>query len=305
MADREVPNTLVLARPGAPYLSLGFHQSFPEEIDPSFLVRRPVPWIRRIEGGGATYLDPDQWFYQLVYVDEDGGPGGPSDLQRFLQAPARATRELGLPTELRSPSDLVVGGRKFSGNAGGDWDGAHVLVGGYLLRADTRSMSEMLALPHPALRPLLRREIERWVTSWEKEVGVVPSQEELRSALLEAFAREGLFRVRAGSPSPREEARFRTETVPRHEDPAWRELKPLPKRPGDPLRRIRVAGPHGLLVLPCRSGEGLWAAVLEADQLQEGYHLDPGGDGVLRPVREGSAESSELRQAVGALPPFG
>ncbi len=305
VAAGEVPNTLVTAQPNAPYVSLGFHQSFSEEIDEGFLARRRVPVLRRVEGGGTTWLDPDQWFYQLAYREEDGGPGGPADLVRFLRAPVAAARLLGLSAELRAPSDLVVGDRKVSGNAGGDWAGAHILVGGVLGRADHRAMSDLLKLPHPAIRPIVREEIERRVTSWEAETGSLPAYAAWRDHLVEAFRAQGLFRSRPGRPTPSEETRFRTETTARHEDPSWRELPPAAKAPGPVVRRLRIAGPHGLLVLSATGTDRLGVAVVHGATVREAYAVGPpaGREGARR-LAEGTDEFAEIARAVANDPGF-
>ncbi len=305
VAAGEVPNTLLTAQPSAPYVSLGFHQSFSEEIDEGFLARRRVPVFRRVEGGGTTWLDPDQWFYQLVYREDGGGPGGPADLVRFLSAPVAASRLLGLAAERRAPSDLVVGERKVSGNAGGDWSGAHLLVGGILVRADHRAMADLLKLPHPAIRPIVRTEIERRVTSWEAETGSPPGYAAWRDHLVEAFRTEGLFRSRPGRPTPAEEARFRTETTARHEDPSWRELPPVAKAPGPVVRRLRIAGPHGLLVLSATEGDRFRVAVVHGSAVREAYVVDAlaGREGARR-LSEGAAEFAELVRDVANVPGF-
>ncbi len=306
VAAGEVPNTLLTAQPNAPYVSLGFHQSFSEEIDEGFLARRRVPVLRRVEGGGTTWLDADQWFYQLAYREEGGGPGGPADLVRFLSAPVAAARQLGLAAELRAPSDLVVGERKVSGNAGGDWEGAHLLVGGILGRADHRAMADLLKLPHPAIRPILRAEIERRVTSWEAETGSPPAYGEWRDHLVEAFRGEGLFRSRPGRPTPAEETRFRTETTARHGDPSWRELPPVARAPGPVVRRLRIAGPHGLLVLSASGADRFRVAVVDGSAVREAYVVDapPGREGPRR-LGEGTDEFAEVSRDVANAPGFG
>ncbi len=298
VAANEAPNTLLVAQPDAPYISLGFHQSFVEELDPGFLERRPLPVLRRVEGGGTTYLDPDQGFYQLVYRDEAGGPGGPADLARFLAGPVRAARSLGLAAELRVPSDLVVGERKISGNAGGDWDGAHLLVGGFLGRADTRTMTDLVRLPAPGLRPIVRREVDRWMTSWERETGAPPRWEVLTRALVEAFRAERLFDARRGPPLPAEERRFETETWPRHQDPAWRELPPIPRAPGGPIRKLRIAGPRGILVFDHAEGEGLEIAIVDGSELREGFLLSDHGGEPAVPLPPDAPALATLRRAV-------
>jgi lipoate-protein ligase A len=305
VAAGDVANTLLIARPAAPYISLGFHQSLVEEIDPGFLERRPVPLLRRVEGGGTTWLDPDQWFYQLVYRDEGGGPGGPPDLARFLAAPVRAARELGLPAELRPPSDLVVGDRKISGNAGGDWADVHLLVGGFLGRADTASMADLLRLPHPGVRPLLRELLDARITSWEVEAGGLPAWETVRDRLVRAFQALGLFRVRKDAPTAREESRFRSETVPRHQGAEWRELPPVAKASTLLRRRIRIAGPHGLVVVGEEGSERLFVGVVEGETVRVGYRLE--ASPASRPLRLGqdAPELGALRGAVRGAGGFG
>ncbi len=289
VAAGEVPNTLLTAQPAAPYISLGFHQSFAEELDEGFLARRRVPVIRRVEGGGTTWLDSDQWFYQFVYRDEEGGRGGADDLVRLLAAPVRAARELGLPAELRPPSDLVVGPRKVSGNAGGDWADAHVLVGGMLGCADHRAMSDLLRLPHPAIRRIVRTEVERWVSSWEAEAGEIPTYGAWRDRLVGALRALGLVDARPGRPTATEEKRFRAETVPRHEDPAWREIPPVPRRPDAPDRRLRIAGPHGVVVWSDPATGGFDVAVVDGSALREAYRIEPGTVGErFEPLEVGS-----------------
>jgi lipoate-protein ligase A len=304
VARGDSPNTLLIAVPDAPYISLGFHQSYVEELDPDYLARTGLPVVRRVEGGGTTYLDPDQWFYQLVYRDEGTEQGGPSDLARFLRGPVRAARELGLAAEFRLPSDLVVGDRKFSGNAGGEWEGAHVIVGGYLGRADTAAMTDLLRLPDPGLRPIVRREIERWMTSWESEGLRFPGSATLARQLVDAFRQERLFDARPGTPSSEEEQRFVRETVPRHRDPGWTELPPLPRRPAAPLRRLRIAGPHGIVVFEAEDARGLVAAVVDGSEVREVYALPTGGDGKWVGLVPGSQGFAELDRSIRETPPF-
>lgn len=298
------PNTLLVARPERPYISIGFHQSLGEEIDPEFLVRRPVPVLRRVEGGGTTWLDPDQWFYQLVYRDEGGGRGGASDLARFLQAPVRVLTAAGLRAEVRLPSDVVVGARKISGNAGGDWAEAHIVVGGLLGRTDSAAMAGLMRLPHEAIRPLLHAEIARHLTSWMDETGEAPDWARVRGDLVAAYQDLGLFRAEPGRPTEEEEARFSSEVVARHRDRAWMEVAPVPRPRDRLLRRIRVAGPHGLLVLALDGSDEIAVVVVEGARATRAYLLDPAPTARLRPVEDSSARFRALRDEVVARAPF-
>ncbi|EQD27123.1 biotin/lipoate A/B protein ligase, partial [mine drainage metagenome] len=85
----EAPDTLILCRPDRPYVSLGFHQVSSEELEFAELKRRDLPVVRRVTGGGTTFLDPSQVFYQLVYRAQPapGLSGGPTDFAEALRAP--------------------------------------------------------------------------------------------------------------------------------------------------------------------------------------------------------------------------
>jgi len=60
------PNTVLLVQPSKPYACIGFHQEFETEIDVDYCRKKGLPVIRRSQGGGATYLNSDQVFYQVV-----------------------------------------------------------------------------------------------------------------------------------------------------------------------------------------------------------------------------------------------
>ena len=60
------PNTLLMVQPDAPYACIGYHQSLEKEIDLDYLEESGLLVIRRSQGGGATYLDSGQVFYQIV-----------------------------------------------------------------------------------------------------------------------------------------------------------------------------------------------------------------------------------------------
>ena len=61
------PNTLILVQPNKPYACLGYHQDIEKEIDLNYIKETGLPIIRRSQGGGATYLNSDQVFYQIIH----------------------------------------------------------------------------------------------------------------------------------------------------------------------------------------------------------------------------------------------
>lgn len=76
------PSTIILCNPASPYACLGFHQEI-EEIDLDYCAKKNLPVIRRGQGGGATYLNSEQQFYQIV-ADEKS-PVAPYAVDAFLK----------------------------------------------------------------------------------------------------------------------------------------------------------------------------------------------------------------------------
>ena len=58
---------LVIVSPKAPLVSIGYFQDAAQEVDLQYCRESKIPFMRREVGGGATYLDENQIFYQLIW----------------------------------------------------------------------------------------------------------------------------------------------------------------------------------------------------------------------------------------------
>ena len=276
VAQGECGPTLLLARPNRPYVSLGFHQSWVEELDETFLRERGVPVVRRVTGGGTTWLDPSQAFYEVVYPETAELRPGPEGFARFLTGPLAMLRGRGLDAALRPPSDLVVDGRKISGNAGGEHEGALVLQGGILGTADIASMTAMFRSPVRGFRGLLETEMRRSLTSVETATGRRVPAEQLQAGLREAFRSLAGFVLCPSRPTARELQRFRNEVEPRHRDPDWLRPAEIRSVPPGMRRRVRVAGDRFVEAWSVRDSSSALLAVVEAGRTVEAYEVsDP------------------------------
>ncbi|MBT7914529.1 lipoate--protein ligase family protein, partial [Candidatus Bathyarchaeota archaeon] len=103
--------TLVLLSPSTPYVCIGFHQDLEQEVDVDFCRKNDIPIIRREVGGGAVYLDGNQFFFQLILDKEN--PEIPrnkeSFYKKFLQPIIETYRAIGVPAEYKPINDLVAG----------------------------------------------------------------------------------------------------------------------------------------------------------------------------------------------------
>lgn len=181
-------DTIILCRPSSPYLCLGYHQVFENTFDKAECERRGLPVLRRRLGGGATYLDENQIFYQCIF-HHSRLPAILKDIYAStLSAPVSVLRGLGLHCELHDTNEIEVDGRRIAGTGGGRIDEACVIVGNILLDFDFESMISVWNTPSVSFRTLAEKALrERLVTLNEYRKDM--PYETLAEMLAEEFSR--------------------------------------------------------------------------------------------------------------------
>lgn len=136
---------VVLCWPKTPYVSLGCHQNWEDYNAGSYL-----PVLRRRVGGSLVYLDRHQVFFQIIVSPSRlANNRTPERWYHYALDPIVSyLQELGLTAELRLPADILVNGRKISGNAGGQLDEMVVIVGNLLLDFSIEAMVTARSGPH-------------------------------------------------------------------------------------------------------------------------------------------------------------
>lgn len=97
-----------------PSIIIGKNQNTIEEIDTDFVEKNGIKVVRRLSGGGAVYHDLGNLNYSFITKDD-----GESfrNFQKFTEPVVEALRNIGVNAELIGRNDLLVEGRKISGNA--------------------------------------------------------------------------------------------------------------------------------------------------------------------------------------------
>jgi lipoate-protein ligase A len=163
-----------------------------------------IPFMRREVGGGATYLDENQIFYQLIWKKDNlKFPKAVDEIYPwFSQAPVETYRTFGIETEFRVVNDIITRtGRKIAGEGGGNIGDCMVFVGGILLDFNYREMSRILKAPDEKFRDKVYKTMEENLTTMKRELGMVPSREEVVSVLKEKFEKM-VGRLKPGSLNP-------------------------------------------------------------------------------------------------------
>ncbi|KYK21412.1 hypothetical protein AYK24_09145 [Thermoplasmatales archaeon SG8-52-4] len=170
------------------FMCVGLHQDPRDELDIDYCKKNSIGIFRREIGGGTVLLDKDQIFYNLILNrNHPKVPFVPeSFFRRFLQPVIDTFNELGIPAKYRSLCDLVVNGKKISGNGGGEIGECKVLGGSILLDFDYERMANSMLLPAD-IRSRFVDLMKSNLTTVEKELGFIPKKEKICSILSNKF----------------------------------------------------------------------------------------------------------------------
>lgn len=181
---------LIILSPADPYVCLGYHQDAEQEVDLDHCRAQGIPLFRREVGGGAVYLDGGQIFYQLVLNRRHClAQGSKEDLYRRLLAPVVATYcDLGLDASYKPVNDILVGGRKISGNGAGEIADSLVFVGNLIVDLNYDAMVRVLRVPDARFRDKIHKSLRDNLTTLRRELGTAPPADALHDLLVQRFA---------------------------------------------------------------------------------------------------------------------
>src|SRR5690625_3229084 len=107
-------DTYLLFYINEPSIIIGRNQNTVEEINTEYVEENGIKVVRRLSGGGAVYHDLENLNFSFITKDD-----GDSfhNFAKFTQPLVDVLNGIGVPAELQGRNDLVVEGRKISGNA--------------------------------------------------------------------------------------------------------------------------------------------------------------------------------------------
>lgn len=107
-------DTYLLFYINEPSIIIGRNQNTVEEINTDYVDENGIKVVRRLSGGGAVYHDEGNLNFSFITKDD-----GESfhDFEKFTKPVVEALNQIGVPAKLEGRNDLLVEGRKFSGNA--------------------------------------------------------------------------------------------------------------------------------------------------------------------------------------------
>jgi lipoate---protein ligase len=97
-----------------PSIIVGRFQNTLEEVNQAYVEEHGIQVVRRLSGGGAVYHDLKNLNYSFITPKD---PESISNFKKFTAPVIRTLRGLGVPAEMGTRNDILVAGRKISGNA--------------------------------------------------------------------------------------------------------------------------------------------------------------------------------------------
>ncbi len=181
---------LVIVSPQSPLVSIGYFQDAAKEVDIDYCRKISIPVMRREVGGGATYLDENQIFYQFIWKKNNTRfPCKIKDVFSYLSQPVCDTyHDFGIETRFRPENDIVTKDeRKIAGEGGGDIHDSMVFVGGILMDFNYEMMSKILKVPDEKFRDKIYKSMEENLTNMKKELGNMPDRKEVVQSLIKNY----------------------------------------------------------------------------------------------------------------------
>lgn len=120
---------------------VGRNQNTMQEINYAFLRERGIPVIRRMSGGGAVFHDLGNVNFTFVQKAEEDDF---NNYARFCAPILEALSRLGVKAELSGRNDMLIDGKKFSGNAQYMWHDRMLHHGTLMLYSDIGEVSAAL-----------------------------------------------------------------------------------------------------------------------------------------------------------------
>lgn len=114
LKNLDIHQTYLLFYINEPSIIIGKNQNTVEEINLEYVEEKEIHVVRRLSGGGAVYHDLGNLNFSFITKDD-----GESfhNFRKFTEPVIQALQNLGVNAQLQGRNDIVVDGRKISGNA--------------------------------------------------------------------------------------------------------------------------------------------------------------------------------------------
>ena len=196
-------------------VSIGYFQGLEEEVDLAVAQKEGVSVVRRITGGGAVFHDAELTY---SFVTREFEENILDSYRQICGAVLSGLKTIGIEGQFAPLNDLILGGKKFSGNAQTRKNGVLLQHGTILLDVDVDRMFSLLKVPSEKMRDKIVSDVKMRVT------GIGKSFDEVASALEAGF--EETYGVNLETMDfSSEQENFAKEAAERYASKEWLRLR--------------------------------------------------------------------------------
>ena len=175
---------------------LGRNQNAYSEINLPYIKQHDIKVVRRITGGGAVYTDEGNIMFTFISCT---GSRNFADFRKFTEPVLAALKTLGVPAEFAGRNDMLIDGKKFSGNAQCLYHGKLLHHGTLMYNADTGELAKALTASHLKLKDKGIASVKSRVTNISEYMPKPMDIEDFRAFLFDSvmrnFSDARLFRL--------------------------------------------------------------------------------------------------------------
>lgn len=170
-----------------PTVIVGKNQNTIEQIDTTFVRENNVDVIRRLSGGGAVYNDPGNLSFSIITKD-DGNSF--HNYKKFTDPVVKALHKMGVGAELSGRNDLLVNGKKISGNAQFSTKGRMYSHGTLMFDVNLENVVKALKVNKEKIESKGIKSIRSRVTNISEHMDEEMTREEFKHKLLQSIFEE-------------------------------------------------------------------------------------------------------------------
>jgi len=180
-------------------ISIGYFQSLEDEVELEICNKFNIDYVRRITGGGAVFHE-NELTYSIVISETH--PSIPKNILdsygRICGAIIKGLNNMGIESNYSPINDILVNGKKISGNAQTRKIKTVLQHGTILTDVDVERMFSVLKVPNEKIKDKLISNVKERVTSINHILGEEPTFNEIANSMKKGFEEEFNINLVAG-----------------------------------------------------------------------------------------------------------